>query len=242
MDLPKYYLRKDEKKGIVVYERYSTNHATCIECQKIIEPDFLMTLTEDKNLLCLECADLDHLEYLPTGDTALTRRARKHSTLSAVALRWKKARKRFERQGVLVEKLALEKAEEECLSDEVLREKRRERGAIIRQRLNVEYIDKFAKKIRELFPHCPEGEEIQIAEHACLKNSGRIGRSAVAKEFSDTAITLATIAHIRHTMTEYDSLLANGFAREDAREEIRDELDEIIDEWRKGSSSIMAEK
>jgi len=242
MDQPKYNLRKDEKKGIVVYERYSTNHATCIECQKIIEPDSLMTLTEDKNSLCLECADLDHLEFLPAGDTALTRRARKHSTLSAVVLRWKKARQRFERQGVLVEKPALEKAEKECLSDEAFREKRRERDAIRRQRLDGEYIDKFAQKIRELFPHCPEDEEIQIAEHACMKNSGRIGRSAEAKEFSDTAITLATIAHVRHTMTEYDKLLANGFVREDAREEIRDELDEIIDEWRKGSSSIMAEK
>jgi len=241
MDQPKYNLRKDEKKGIVVYERYSTNHATCIECQKIIEPDSLMTLAEGKGLLCLECADLDHLEYLPAGDTALTRRARKHSTLSAVVLRWKKARQRFERQGVLVEKLALEKAEKECLSDEALREKRRERDAIRRQRLDVEYIDKFAKKIRELFPHCPEGEEIQIAEHACLKNSGRIGRSAEAKEFSDAAITLATIAHIRHTMTEYDSLLANGFARADARAEIRNELDEIMDKWRKGSF-VMAEK
>lgn len=155
--------------------------------------------------------------------------------------RWKDARKRYERQGVLVEKHTLEKAEKECLSDEALREKRRERDAIRRQRLDVEYIDKFAKKIRELFPHCPEGAEIEIAEHACMKNSGRIGRSAEAKEFSDTAITLATIAHIRHTMTEYDNLLANGFFREDAREAIRDELDEIMDKWRKGSS-VMAEK
>src|SRR5881396_2527738 len=34
--------------------------------------------------LCLGCADLDHLVFLPRGDAALTRRARIGSRLSAV--------------------------------------------------------------------------------------------------------------------------------------------------------------
>jgi hypothetical protein len=33
--------------------------------------------------LCLACADLDHLEYSPRGDAALTRRAGADSTLQA---------------------------------------------------------------------------------------------------------------------------------------------------------------
>ena len=53
--------------------------------------------------------------------------------------------------------------------------------------------------------------ETVIAEHACLKHSGRIGRTAAAKNFDEPVIRLAVIAHIRHTKTPYDKLLANGF-------------------------------
>ena len=35
-----------------------------------------------------DCADLGHLEFLPSGDAALTRRATKASRLSAVVVRW----------------------------------------------------------------------------------------------------------------------------------------------------------
>jgi hypothetical protein len=45
-----------------------------------------LLLMEDDAPLCLVCADLDHLAYLPSGDAALTRRAKKTSRLSAVAL------------------------------------------------------------------------------------------------------------------------------------------------------------
>jgi len=65
--------------------------------------------------ICLECADLNHLEYLPSGDAALTRRSKKYSKLTAVVLKWSKARKHYERQGLLVEVEALEKAEEKQL-------------------------------------------------------------------------------------------------------------------------------
>jgi hypothetical protein len=66
-----------------------------------------ITLEESKGALCLAGADLDQLVFLPTGDAALTRRARKHSVLSAVVLKFSKARGRYERQGLLVEEQAL---------------------------------------------------------------------------------------------------------------------------------------
>jgi hypothetical protein len=55
---------------------------------------------------------------------------------------------------------------------------------------------------------CPPGQEIAIAEHACLKYSDRVGRSASAKNLEESAIRLAVIAHIRHAETHYDDLLA----------------------------------
>ena len=49
-----------------------------------------------------------------------------------------------------------------------------------------------------MFPGCPPDEARAIAEHACQENSGRVGRSAAAKEFDPAALRLAVIAHIRH--------------------------------------------
>jgi hypothetical protein len=55
---------------------------------------------------------MDDLEYLSRGDAALTRRATRYSGQMAVVLRFSRSRKRHERQGILVEKTALQKAEE----------------------------------------------------------------------------------------------------------------------------------
>src|SRR5499427_5874511 len=72
---------------------------TCAECGG---SDDLLRM-DDAGPLCLACADLNHLVFLPAGDTALTRRATKASSLSAVVVRWSRSRKRYERQGVLVD-------------------------------------------------------------------------------------------------------------------------------------------
>ncbi|MFN8457420.1 MAG: hypothetical protein U0401_22635 [Anaerolineae bacterium] len=58
----------------------TSSDATCGECGEKLGRHAWITLTESKGALCLACADLDHLIYLPAGDAALTRRARKHST------------------------------------------------------------------------------------------------------------------------------------------------------------------
>src|SRR6266540_3478953 len=73
---------------------------------------------------CLTCAELDHLVYLPAGDAALTRRARANSRLSAVVVRFSRSRRRYERQGVLVEEPALAAAEQQCLADADARARR----------------------------------------------------------------------------------------------------------------------
>jgi hypothetical protein len=86
-------------------------------------------IMEDSGPVCMGCADVAHLVLLPSGDAALTRRAKAGSRLSAVVVRFSRARRRYERQGVLVEEHALERAEQECLADEELRERRRARDA-----------------------------------------------------------------------------------------------------------------
>jgi hypothetical protein len=209
----------------------TTGEASCSECGEDLGRKAWITLVEDKGALCLACADLDHLVFLPAGDAALTRRSRKHSTLCAVVLRWSRARKRYERQGLLVEEEALDQAEEECLADEDVRARRRERAAVRRAELDREYVQQFAERVRALYPGCPPGREVTIAEHACLKYSGRVGRSAAAKSFDEEAIRLAVVAHVRHRETRYDTLLAAGYDRWDARAQVDGAVVQVLEAW-----------
>ncbi len=211
----------------------SSRDSTCAECHENLGHKAWITLTRDKGALCLACGDLDHLVFLPSGDAALTRRARKHSTLSAVVLKWSRARKRYERQGLLVEEQALKEAEEECLADEDIRSRQRERNAIRREELDREYVEQFAQRVREIFPGCPAGRELRIAEHACLKYSGRVGRSASAKRLDEESVRLAVRAHIRHAETKYDKLLAGGNERSEARASVGTVVDFVVDLWEK---------
>ena len=53
--------------------------------------------------------------------------------LSAVVVKWSPARKRYERQGLLVENEALEHAEKECAADEDARKQARAKAAARRR-------------------------------------------------------------------------------------------------------------
>src|SRR6266536_5796661 len=156
-----------KSKDIKVF--ISLRDSKCDECGEELGRKAWITLQRDKGALCLTCADLDELVFLPSGDAALTRRARKHSALSAVVLKFSKTRGRYERQGLLVEERALEQAEAECLADSEIRERRNERARERRDELDEQYVNEFGKRIRALFPNCPAGRERVIAEHACLK-------------------------------------------------------------------------
>src|ERR1700730_15208089 len=125
---------KPEKEEIKVF--ISNRDSTCDECGEDLGRKAWITLVREVGALCLSCADLDHLVFLPSGDAALTRRARKYSRVSAVVLKWSRARKHYERQGLMVEETALEQAEGECLADFEIRELRKEREAARRAGLD----------------------------------------------------------------------------------------------------------
>lgn len=64
-------------------------------------------MMEPQGPACLRCVGLDGLEFLPAGDALLTRRAKARSGRYAVVVRFSKSRKRYERQGLLIEPQAL---------------------------------------------------------------------------------------------------------------------------------------
>jgi hypothetical protein len=217
-------------KDIVVF--MIRRETKCAECGDELGSGRWIRVENDE-ALCLACADLDHLEYLPSGNTALTRRATKHSPLRAVVVQWSRARKRYERQGILVTREAIERAETECLEDEESRARQRERAAARREVEDREYESTVAETLKSQFPGCPPEEAARIAAWTCRKHSGRVGRSSAAKDFDPQALRLAVIAHIRHEHTRYDELLMQNGNRQEAREMVRTEIEKRLAGWEK---------
>jgi hypothetical protein len=202
----------------------------CAACASEFARGEFLTM-DDAGPLCLDCADLGHLEFLPRGDTALTRRARKASRLSAVVVQWSRARKRYERQGILAEAEAIAHAESQCLADSELRERRRQREAQRRLDEDKAFIAELAAAIVVQFPGCLADRALAIARHAGARSSGRIGRTSAGRALDPAAVRLAVVASIRHEDTEYEDLLMTGVPRAEAREQVREEVDEILRTW-----------
>jgi hypothetical protein len=203
---------------------------TCAECAAEFETaDPLMM--EEAGPHCMDCVDLAHLEFLPAGDTALSRRAKKASRLSAVVVQWSRSRKRYERQGILAETEAIEHAESACLADEQVRERRRLREAEHRAASDERFVADLAAAIRTQFPGCPAERAARIARHAGMRGSDRIGRTRAGRALDPEAVRLAVIAAVRHDDTAYDQLLMSGLPRAEARDETRADIDRIIAAW-----------
>jgi hypothetical protein len=216
------------KEDIVVFITH--REGKCADCgREIFKGDWIRL--EKEQPLCLDCADLEHLEYLPRGDAALTRRATKYSPLRAVVVQWSRSRQVYERQGILVDPAAVRRAEDECLADADVRERRREVAARAREAQEPVFLAAVTSAIRTEFPGCPAGEASQIAAWTCEKHSGRVGRSAAAKQLDRQALRLAVVAHIRHEHTPYDKLLMKHGDRRLAREEVHADIDRILRKW-----------
>ncbi|MFF3449077.1 DUF2293 domain-containing protein [Streptomyces sp. NPDC002667] len=215
------------RNGLLVVQPLRKRH--CVECRS--GPHSLLVLEEGAPR-CLDCADLGHLVFLPRGDTALTRRSREGSALSAVVVRFNRRRGRYERQGVMVEETALALAEARCLADAEARRRRRARDARRREAEDVRFTEAFAREISRLFPHCPADRARAIAAHASVRGSGRVGRSSAGRALSEAAVTAAVRASVRHTETPYDHLLMSGVPRYEARRRIAPTVDARLWEWR----------
>jgi hypothetical protein len=78
--------------------------------------------------------------------------------------------------------------------------------------------------LRHLAPRMPGHEYSAVVDHAL--DSGGL-RTASA----ETAAWLSLVAYVRHSLTDYDSLLDEGYDRESARFFVADEIREILSGW-----------
>jgi hypothetical protein len=213
----------------VVFQIVRDSH--CSECGANLDPGSFL-LMEAEQPLCLSCAGFSDLEFLASGDAALTRRATKYSDRVAVVVRFSRSRRRYERQGILVEIAGLEKAEGECAEDAEERAAARVRGAERRREQDHELVIRMSKQIGTLFPGCPPDEVTAIAKHTAARGSGRVGRTEAGRALAEDALTAAVIAAVRHNHTGYDELLGNGVDRTTARQRVASKIDEILQSWR----------
>ncbi|MFE0673742.1 DUF2293 domain-containing protein [Streptomyces sp. NPDC058867] len=204
----------------------------CAECRR---GPLSLLVPADGAARCPDCADLGHLVFVPRGDTALTRRAREESGLSAVVVRFNRRKGRYERQGLLVEEAGLARAEARCLADAEARRRRRLRDARRRAAQDACFTEAFAAEIRRLFPGCPPERAAATAAHASVRGSGRVGRSAAGRALSETAVTSAVVASVRHLDTPYDQLLMSGVTRNEARRRIAAAVAAVLEGWREGA-------
>lgn len=214
---------------------YRSTDSACATCGNTIPPGVpVKPLGENQPAgTCLDCAGLGDLVFLASGDPALTRRAAKLSRNPHQVLDWSRRRKRWERRGTLVEPEALAEAEVQCMLDADKRAAARMKARSREAAHDREYVAQFAGSVRRQYPGMPAETAGMIALHACEKHSGRVGRSAAAKELDPEMITLAVIAHVRHLHTDYDELLAIGVHRRDCRAAVRSSIDRVLDLWSK---------
>lgn len=102
----------NEGPELVVYEPLDSDW----ECQRCGGSGGYL-VKEGGGASCLDCAGLGELVFLPPRDAKLTRRAKERSAVYAVVVRFSRTRKRYERQGLLVQPAALESARAEIAAE-----------------------------------------------------------------------------------------------------------------------------
>jgi hypothetical protein len=78
--------------------------------------------------------------------------------------------------------------------------------------------------LRRLAPRVPKHEFEATIDHA-LTSRG-LGRAS-----PETAAWLSLVAYVRHALTEYDELLAQGYDQESARHFVAAEIDRVLEGW-----------
>lgn len=109
-ELRKLQDKLEDEPELVVF--WVVSESQCSKCNQELGKGMFL-LMEGNNPLCLNCAGVGDLVFLSSGNPKLTRRAHNYSSKSAVVVRFSKTRKRYERQGILVQSEALKKAESE---------------------------------------------------------------------------------------------------------------------------------
>src|SRR3954447_7371498 len=79
-------------------------------------------------------------------------------------------------------------------------------------------------ELRRVAPRIPPHEFGAVVDHALFSRG--LQTAAV-----DSAVWLSLVAYVRHALTDYDELLAQGYDQESARFFIADEMRAVLEAW-----------
>ena len=75
-----------------------------------------------------------------------------------------------------------------------------------------------------LAPRMPAHERAVVADHA-------VDSAGLRTAYPEEAAWLSLVAYVRHVMTDYDALLADGYDADSARFFVLDEMNEVLEGW-----------
>ena len=78
--------------------------------------------------------------------------------------------------------------------------------------------------LRRLAPQIPPHEFGAVVDHAVDSRGLRMSAP-------ETAAWLSLVAYVRHALTDYDELLAQGYDQESARFFVADEIETVLAHW-----------
>jgi hypothetical protein len=78
--------------------------------------------------------------------------------------------------------------------------------------------------VRSLAPRIPRHEFEAVTDHA-------LGSRGLRTASPEAAAWLSLVAYIRHALSEYDSLLAEGYDVESARYFVVEEINRVLEQW-----------
>jgi hypothetical protein len=87
--------------------------------------------------------------------------------------------------------------------------------------------------LRRLAPKVPSHEFGAVVDHA-------LGSRGLRNATPEIAAWLSLVAYVRHALTEYDDLLAQGYDQDSARYFVADEINEVLAAW--GARRTLAEE
>jgi hypothetical protein len=167
----------------------------------------------------------DGFAFVPSGNAARTRLAK--ATPGAVeAVEWTK-RWGWKCVGCFVPGPALAEIEQRLTETADQRARQREQGRKYREKQEAVYQREFADTLRRMFPRMPARDVEAVTQHTTEVGAGTVGRTRLRG--IEDRVMLATIAHIRHTYTNYDDLVP--FGKHDARAAVRETIDGILARW-----------
>lgn len=200
--------------------------ADCRKCGAVHD----LLLRDKAGGICVDCAGLGHLVFLPSGDAALTRHTTKAAPVSAVVMLPNMQRMRHERQGILTDQRTIELAAARCLADPPRPPGRGTVDEDLRRRI--------AEVISSEFPGCPVARADAIAFHAAVRGGGRRARGGTERSES---VRRAVANSVRRVDTDYDDLSLTGLDRAEAQHRTQAQVDDVLETWRSGITPLDAQ-